>query len=128
VAETLTEREAELKKWEKPYVYTEYPRMLYKVRVENGKPEASDRVEVRSDFERIGKEREGYHAGGPQAALDAYEAGQQAIAQAAAEAQAAANRLSAKAQAEYTAADQAADTHLTDSEPLGKKAGRPRKD
>jgi hypothetical protein len=123
----LTELEQERQRWEKPYVYEEYPRMLYRVRLENGKPDASDQVLVRSDGERAAREREGYYAG-PQAALDAYEAVQQGIAQAAAEAQHDANRLSRHARDEYEAADEASDTHLTGGESLAKRGpGRPRK-
>ena len=66
MAGVLSEREAEIQKWNKPYVYQEYPRMLYKVRVtEGGKPEPSVTVIVQSDAERASREREGFVAGGP---------------------------------------------------------------
>jgi hypothetical protein len=124
----LTEIETERQKWEKPYVYQEYPRMLYKVRLESGKPIADVWVIVNSDDERAKREREGY-AVTSQVALDKHEALQQEIAEAAANSQHSVNRMTKTAQAEYAEADEAADTHLTGGETLGKRGpGRPRKD
>ena len=124
----LSEREAEIQKWNRPYVYQEYPRVLYKVRLVNGQPVADVTITVNSDAELDRREREGFVKGNPDTALAAYEAQQQAIAEAAAQAQHQANRLSATARAEYDAVDEASDEHLT-GQLVGKRGpGRPRKE
>lgn len=135
----------EMAKWEKPWVYVEYPRMLYKAfKRDNGKVMCLDnplmyrdeagalgaeafnrqcqRI-VRSDDERARAEAEGWRAT-VKDALDHFEALEQAIAQAAAEANFGVRRMSEQARAEKAAADAETHEHVTDVVPV--KRGRPR--
>ena len=137
-----TEIGKELLKWEKPYRFVPYPRMLYKAFVrETGKAECmtgepspfgwtnpqeySRACDLAAAFSRrcqvIAQDEDEYRRAKndgwcdtPQAALFACEAQQQAIGDAAAEAAYAARRLSGPAQAELAAAEAATHEHVTD--------------
>jgi hypothetical protein len=112
----------ELAKWNKPYVYKEFPRMVYKAYArDNGKVLCGDPADegftracqrtVQSEDELRQARTQGW-AVSPEDALEQYEAGQRTIAEAAAEANHAAQRMTPKAQDERKKRDAATDKHV----------------
>jgi len=137
----------ELEKWERPYQYRPYPRMLYKAQLIDGRqvcmmPAPSqfgwrDQAEyqmailhaesVTKSNQRIvasEDEEQRAHAEGwretPQAAIDHLEATERAIGQAAAEANWGARRMSEGAQQEHRAATESTHEHVVDIKPKRK--------
>jgi hypothetical protein len=124
----------ELAKWNKPYRFEMFPKMLYRaVKKENGKvvcgdayDEAIDRqcqTTVQSEDE-LHRARELGWCESPQAALDAFEAKEREVADASARRLHSDQRLSEKARAEAAAADDATADHVAD---VPRKPGRPKK-
>jgi hypothetical protein len=113
----------ELEKWNKPYRYVEFPKLLYKAHDLRGKGAVGDPHDetfearctriVRSASEQAAAEAEGWRVGA-QAALELYEADQQAIADEAANVAFHVARMSEKAQAEYAEASDTTHSHVTD--------------
>lgn len=124
-----TEYEVEVKKWDlpasqgghRPDRFTPYPTTLFKAQRGEGGAIEFDTLVVGSEGEQQARERDGWIAGGPDAAKAALNAAEEAVGQAAAEAAYAVRRMSEKAQAEYAAAEQASDEHVTDVTPRTKK-------
>jgi len=106
----LSERDKELKKWNAPYVYREFPKMLYRASTVAGRIEVEQKI--------VGSEGEELLATGtgwlpqPGQAQDAEVRRQEDLGTAAAERAFDDRRLSAKAQAEAAVIDQATVTHL----------------
>ena len=107
----LNEREKELKRWNAPYRYQEFPKMLFR-----GTTTTAGRVEVEQRIvDSAGEELLATGTGWlphPQRAVDAETARQEALGTAAAERAWRARRLSAQAQAEAAALDEATARHL----------------
>jgi hypothetical protein len=106
----LSERDKELKQWNKPYVYREFPRMLYRAATVAGKVEVEQRI--------VGSEGEAALATGtgwlpsPSRAQEAEVARQEGLGTAAAERAWGDRRMSAGAQAEAAAVDETTLRHL----------------
>lgn len=137
----------ELAKWEKPYRFEPYPKMLYRaVQLENGQmavtgrpqdyitdPEIARETAITNRCQRIVRNEpeeqraaaEGWCVTAPEALLHA-ERLQQDIAQAAAERHYRDQRMSAKAQTEVKAVDDATHEHVPDP-PAPTKRARGRK-
>jgi hypothetical protein len=117
----LTDHAQEMAKWNKPYVYAEFPKMLFR-----GTTTTAGRVEVTQRIVATEREESDLRAVGwcvhPETAKDAETARQEAIGTAAAERAYTDRRMSASAQAEAAAADQAAG-----AKHLGAIPERPRK-
>ena len=150
---TSTALGKEILKFEKPYVHSEYPKMLYKaamtpsgqVRVHEVRPDTSSirwkEKELAKEQDRVRnfdrgnqkvvndehEESEAMNAGWRplDEALAHYEARERKIGNAAAERAHADSKMSEKAQAEARAADDATEFHLP--EIPAKRRGRPRK-
>lgn len=106
----LSEREKELRKWNAPYVFKEFPKMLYRGTTRAGRADVEQRIVDSSAAEALA-------AGAgwvttPDVAHAREVAAQEALGTAAAERAAADRRLSPAAQAEAAAVDQATATHL----------------
>lgn len=124
----------ELAKWNKPYRFEMFPKMVYRaIKKENGKvvcgdvnDEAIDRQcqkTVHSDDELI-RAREMGWCESPGDALEAFEAKEREVADASARRLHSDQRMSEKARAEAAAADDATADHVAD---VPRKPGRPRK-
>jgi hypothetical protein len=119
----LTEREKELRKWEKPYVYAEFPKMLFRgVTTTAGRVEYETRV-VSSTVEEALAGESGWLLG-PQLALDAEHQRQAAVGTAAAERAWADRRMSEAAQAEAAAVDAVTSQHLGEIPEQGRRPVR----
>jgi hypothetical protein len=103
----LTEYAKEMARWNQPYVYVEFPKMLFR-----GTTTSAGRIEVEQRIVTSEGEEQDAQADGwlphPQHAKDAEMRRQEAIGTAAAERAYTDRRLSAAAQAEAAAADEAA--------------------
>jgi hypothetical protein len=103
----LTDYAKEMAHWNKPYVYQEFPKMLFR-----GTTTTAGRVEVEQRIVATVREEDDARAFGwvvhPQEAKDAETQRQEAICTAAAERAYTDRRMSAGAQAEAAAADEAA--------------------
>src|SRR5262245_58966485 len=100
----LSEREKEMRKWNAPYVWQPYPKMLYRgMTTTAGRLEVEQRI-VASEAEELVAAGAGWLPH-PQHAVEAETARQEAIGTAAAERAAADRRMSAAAQAEAAAVD-----------------------
>jgi hypothetical protein len=107
----LSERDKELRKWNAPYVYREYPRMLYRgVTKTSGLVEVEQRL-VTSDGEQASLTGAGW-AAHPQQAIEAEDRRAAAPGIAAAERAYRDRQMSAGAQAEAAEADGASAKHL----------------
>ena len=106
----LSDRDRELAKWNKPYVFKAYPTMLYRCATVAGRLTQETRT-VRSEAEAQTARGAGW-LGDPQAATEAEEARQLALGTAAAERAWGDRRLSAAAQAEAAAVDATTVRHL----------------
>jgi len=107
----LSDRDKELRKWNAPYVYREYPRMLYRgVTRTSGLVEVEQKI-IASDGEQAMAQGAGWVAH-PQQAIAAETQRQEAPGIAAAERAHTDRRLSAAAQAEAADADDATARHL----------------
>jgi hypothetical protein len=107
----LSEREKELKKWNAPYVYREFPKMLYRgVTTTAGRFTLEDRTVASAGEEAVATEA-GWLAN-PERARIAEETRQEAVGLAAAERAYTDRSLSAAARAEAGAADAASARHL----------------
>ena len=114
----------EAEKWDRPKSrggygpdgYEPYPKTLFRAKDEGGRIVVEDRV-VANEHEHRLQERDGWVAGGPEAAKARLNALQEDVARAAAEAAAGARKMSGKAQAEYTQAERTSDEHVTDVTP-----------
>jgi hypothetical protein len=107
----LGDRDRELKKWDKPYVFQEYPKMLYRFL-----PGPGGKL-VREECGVEDRLQEGlrHGAGWRTTPGDAYDVAEQAeydLGQAAAERAASDRRMSRQAQADAAAADAATARHL----------------
>ena len=101
----------EMAKWNKPYVFVPFPRMLYKGTLKsNGSTQVDERI-VGSEGEEREAMSEGW-SGSTTGATARVEAVQQDIAQAAAEANASATKLSWKAQRERKGREAATASHV----------------
>jgi hypothetical protein len=107
----LTDREKELKKWEAPYRYQEFPKMLFRgMTTTQGRVEVERRIVAGEREETLAKES-GWANSSAQAA--AVETGrQEALGTAAAERAWDDRRVSAAAQAEVAVAEAATTRHL----------------
>lgn len=107
----LTDYAKEMARWNKPYVYAEFPKMLFR-----GTTTTAGRVDVEQRIVSSEGEEHAALADGwcvhPQRATDAETARQEAIGTAAAERTFTDRRMSAAAQVEATAVDQATAKHL----------------
>lgn len=107
----LSERDKELKKWNAPYVYREFPKMLFR-----GTLTVRGTIDVEQRIVGTASEEDAAQANGwlphPQRAWDAEEARQAAKGTAAAERAWDDRRLSVAAQAEAAAVDAATAKHL----------------
>lgn len=141
----------ELSKWEKPYVYREFPKMVYYARKVDGKAiclmpmpsqfgwrdpaeyqmailqaesitKSNQRIVHDADEEKRARE-EGWRET-PQAALAHLEAVEQEIGKAAAEANFGARRMSDAAQREHRAATDSTHEHIVDLKPKRKYTKR----
>jgi hypothetical protein len=103
----LTDYAKEMAKWNKPYVYQEFPKMLFR-----GTTTTAGRVDVEQRIVATAREEDDARGMGwvvnPQAAKEAETARQEAVGTAAAERAYTDRRMSAGAQAEAAAADEAA--------------------
>lgn len=107
----LSDRDKELRKWNAPYVYREYPRMLYRgVTTTSGLVTVEQRL-VTSDGEQASAMGLGWRAS-PQQAVEAEDQRAVALSTAAAERAWADRRMSEPAQAEAAAVDGASARHL----------------
>ena len=107
----LSDRDQELRKWERPYVFQEFPKMLFRFVPGPGGRLVREEVVVNDRSEEALKGGQGWRA----TQADAYalaERAQEAIGTAAAERAHADRRMSAKAQAEAAEADAATAKHL----------------
>jgi hypothetical protein len=121
----LTDREKELKKWNAPYVYREFPKMLFRgTTTTAGKVEVAQRI-VSGEGEELAAQAVGWLAH-PQRAVEAEDARQGAVGLAAAERAYDDRRLSAAAAAEAAAADGATARHLGEipARPIRSKPAR----
>lgn len=94
----------------RPATRQAYPAMLYKALQKN--PWKLDSVTVKDEREQADMERQGYVGGGPQAAADAYDSHQQAMALAAAHRNYEDRNMSAAAKAESNAVEEASARHV----------------
>jgi hypothetical protein len=117
----LTEHAKELAHWNKPYVYQEYPKVLYFGRSVNGRVELAPPRTVQNAREEQEAKDEGWDPS-PDRATEAETKRQEAIGTAAAERAYQDRKLSPQAQAEAAAADQAAG-----AKHLGEIRERPRR-
>jgi len=107
----LSDRDKELRKWNAPYVYREYPRMLYRgVTRTSGLVEVEQKI-ITSDTDQAVAQGAGWVAH-PQQAITAETQRQEAPGIAAAERAYRDRAMSAAAQAEAAAADGASAKHL----------------
>jgi hypothetical protein len=126
----------ELAKWDqtpadRDPIKNQFPKMLYKVQLKQGKPCVSDPEDaafsqrcqhvVKSEAEQRIAEGQGW-IDGPQKALDAYEAQQIAVADEAANVAYHAAHMSDKAQREYKQASDETHEHVVDLQPVKKKS------
>jgi hypothetical protein len=119
----LSERDKELKKWEKPWVYVEFPKMLYRGVTVAGRVEVEQHIVGRAEEEAIA-----FGAGWRPNAAEAVAvetAHQENLGTLAAERAAADRRLSAAAQADAAVIDQATLRHLPEI-PARPRRPRPR--
>lgn len=108
-----TDYEQELHKWDKPYRYEPYPKMIYRgVLKANGKHDFEDMI-VNSDRELAAMKADGW-VESPDHAVLGVEAQESAIANAAAENAFKAKRMSAKAQKELAAIEAATHRHVAE--------------
>jgi len=116
----LSDRDKELKKWNAPYVYREFPKMLFRGTTSTaGRIEMEQRI-VASVGEEVAAEANGWLPH-PQRALEAEDARQGAVGIAAAERAWTERHMSASAQDEAAAAEAAT------SRQLGEIPERPRR-
>ena len=109
----LSERERELKKWNRPYRYQEFPKMLFKgTTTTGGRCEVEQRI-VASELEQSAAEAVGWLPH-PTRAIEAETARQEAPGIAAAERAYRDRTMSLAAQAEAGAADAGSARHLGD--------------
>lgn len=125
----------ELTKWEayptpagppgRPFVFREYPMMLYRIIEEN--PLSYESHQVDTEQERRNMESRGFYAGGPGAALDGFRAEQQNVAILAAARAAEELKMSDAARAEALAYEQSVDGHVAEipEMPIRRRPGRP---
>lgn len=119
----LTDRDKELRKWNAPYVYREFPKMLFR-----GTTTTAGRVEIEQRI--VGSEGEQALAVGagwsshPERAREIETRAQEDLGTAAAERAWTDRRLSPQAQAEAAAVDQTTAKHLGEI-PVAPKRGRP---
>ena len=122
----LSDRDKELRKWNAPYRYQEFPKMLFR-----GTTTTAGRVEVEQRIVgSVSEERAAQDIGWlgkAQHALEAETGRQEAVGTAAAERAWEDRRLSAAAQAEAAAIDQASAKHLPEipAQPITRKRVRP---
>ena len=108
-----TEYEQEVHKWNKPYRYEPFPKMIYRgVLKANGKHDFEDMI-VHSDRELAERMADGW-VESPEHAVMGVEAQESAIANAAAENAYKAKRMSAKAQKELAAIEAATHRHVAE--------------
>jgi hypothetical protein len=108
-----TEYEQELSKWEKPYRYEPFPKMVYRgVLKANGKHDFDTRI-VNGERELSAAKAEGW-VESPDQAVSGVEAQEAEISQAAAENAYKAKRMSAKAQKELAAIEAATHRHVAE--------------
>ena len=108
-----TEYEQELTKWEKPYRFEPFPKMVYRgVLKANGKHEFETRI-VGSERELGAAKTDGW-VDSPDQAVAGVEMQEASIAQAAAENAYKAKRMSAKAQKELAAIEAATHRHVAE--------------
>lgn len=106
-----TELDQEIARWNKPYVFTPYPRMLYRGLLKsNGSTQVDQRIVASAGEQREAEADRWVES--PSGATEQVETVQQEISQAAAEANAAATKMSWKAQRERKAREDATDKHL----------------
>lgn len=106
-----TELDQEMARWNKPYVFAPYPKMLYRGLLKsNGSTQVDERI-VGSEGEQREAEAERW-VESPSGATKQVEAVQQEIAQAAAEANAAVTKMSWKAQRERKTREDATAKHV----------------
>ena len=107
----LTERDKELAKWNKPYRFEPFPKMLYRGRTTpSGRLERDERIVGSEAEEKLAAEN-GWHAN-PDVAVEAERKRQEDRGTAAAERAYADLRMSAAAQAEAAAIDSTTAKHL----------------
>lgn len=117
----LTDYAKEMARWNQPYVYREFPKMLFRgTTTTAGRVTVEQRI-VASDGEQEQAGRDGWRSN-PQVAQDEETRRQEAIGTAAAERAYTDRQLSGRAQAEAAAADQAAG-----AKHLGEIRERPRR-
>lgn len=111
----------------RPFVHKDYPAAMYKVTERN--PIALEFQVADDENMRRNLESRGFVAGGPAAALAAYDQAQLALARAAAERAYDDRHLSAEAQAEAAAVDAETDQHVAEipEKPIRRRPGRPPK-
>lgn len=108
-----TEYEQELSKWEKPYRYEPFPKMIYRgVLKGNGKHDFESRT-VQTEREWTAAKAEGW-CDGPDEAVGLVERQEADIANAAAENAYKAKRMSSKAQKELAAIEAATHRHVAE--------------
>src|SRR5262245_3366616 len=122
----LSDREKELRKWNAPYVYREFPKMLFRGTLTAGRIDVEQRI-VGSEAE----ERAATDTGWLPTSTRAYEAEsarQEALGTAAAERAGGDRRLSAKARAEAQALDETTVRHLPEipERPRKRRGRKPR--
>src|SRR5262245_14567839 len=118
----LSERDKELKKWNAPYVYKEFPKMLYRATTVGGRLDVAQKI-VGSEGEELLATGTGWLPTAAQAEA-AETARQEGLGTAAAERAWDDRRLSAAAQAEAAVVDQATLKHLPE---IPANPRRPRK-
>lgn len=107
----LTDRERELRKWNAPYHFQAFPKMLFRgTTTTQGRVEVEQRI-VATEREETAAHDEGWHPTSPEAAA-AETRRQERLGTAAAERAWDDRRMSAAAQAEATGVDQATAKHL----------------
>lgn len=117
----LTDYAKEMNRWNQPYVYREFPKMLFRGTTSTaGRVTVEQRI-VATDGEQEQAGRDGWRSN-PQVAQDEETRRQEAIGTAAAERASTDRQLSPRAQAEAAAADQAAG-----AKHLGEIKERPRR-
>src|SRR5262245_49879051 len=125
----LSERDKELKKWNGPYVYREFPKMLYRATtLVTGRLEVEQKL-VGSPGEEVLATGTGWLPH-PQDACDAETRRQEGLGTAAAERAWDDRRLSPAAQAEAAAVDQTTLRHLPEipATPVRRRPARPREE
>src|SRR5215475_5263938 len=106
----LSDREKELRKWNAPYVYREFPKMLFRGTLTAGRIDVEQRI-VGSEAEELAATGTGWLPTAPQA-YEAEQTRQEALGTAAAERAGGDRRLSAKARLEAARLDEATVRHL----------------